>query len=153
MEITHKLLGCSLVEEYNTLVDQLKARVPAFFHYFNAQKHMIRESWVAFFVRDHTTHGNLTNNFVESHQQKITAFVGRNTTIPQLSQDLIALNVRRQDKSDITRSKLSFKKEACDCFSGGCVGCHQTDLQYCSPLSIKSYEKGAVEIKWTGIFD
>ena len=153
MEITHKLLGCSLVEEYNTLADQLKARVPAFFHYFNAQKHMIRESWVGCFVRDHTTHGNLTNNFVESHQQKIKAFVGRNTTIPQLSQDLIALNVRRQDKSDITRSKLTFKKKACDCFSGGCVGRHQTDLQYCSPLSIKSYEKGAVEIKRTGIFD
>ena len=30
IEITHKLLRCSLVEEYNTLVDQLKARVPAF---------------------------------------------------------------------------------------------------------------------------
>ena len=55
MEITHKLLGCSLVEEYNTLVDQLKARVPAFFHYFNAHWHMIRESWVGCFVRDHTT--------------------------------------------------------------------------------------------------
>ena len=153
MEITHKLLRCSLVEEYNTLVDQLKARVPAFFHYFNVHWHLIRESWVGSFARDHTTYGNLTNNLGEGHQQKIKAFVGRNTTIPQLIQDLIALNVRRQGKSDITRSKLSFKKKACDCLSGGCVGRHQTDLQYCSPLSIKSYEKGAVEIKWTGIFD
>ena len=153
MEIIHKLLRCSPVEEYDKLVDQLKARVPAFFHYFNAHWHSIRESWAGCFVRDHTTYGNLTNNFVESHHQKIKAFVGRNTTIPQLIQDLIALNVRRQGKSDITRSKLSLKKKACDCFRGGCVGSHQTDLQHCSPLSIKNYENGTVEIKWTGIFD
>ena len=88
----------------------LLAIFPQIMPYFDSCWHNIKESWVGCFIRQYVTFGNLTNNFVESHHQKIKKHVGAHTSIPDLVEDLVMLSETRHLKAGITKSKLSLKK-------------------------------------------
>ena len=96
--------------DYNTSLDRLVSTEPVFASYFVENWDSMKECWAGFSVRQLTTYGNLTNNFVESHNQKIKLAVSKVTSIPSLISDLLHLQSLKHVASSLGKAKLKVKK-------------------------------------------
>ena len=96
LAIIRKMMMCSSEEQYIELQIELQMDSPRFMVYFIKNWDTCKESWAGHFVRQHITFGNLTNNFVESHNKKIKFVVGSDTSIPDMFENLIKLDEQKR---------------------------------------------------------
>lgn len=101
------MLSCSTEGQYLSFVDELKVKSPRFFEYFMKNWDSCRSSWAGYLVRHHQTFGHMTNNFVESHNQKIKLVVDRQCSIPELFRELVNLEKKKKSKLSFKRNKLN----------------------------------------------
>ena len=62
-----------------------------------------------------------TNNFVNSHNQKIKFVVGSDTSIPDMFENLIKLDEQKQSKMSLTKTRLKLKKNRQILHSQACI--------------------------------
>ena len=106
--IVDKMLTSLLEEEYDELFNKLGEEFPQFMPYFVKCWRSCRENWTGCFVRQYTTFGNLTTNFVESHHSKIKLNVGKDTSIPSLLEELLKMSTSKHIKAQGMRRKRKF---------------------------------------------
>ena len=112
MTLVNKMILSSTTDMFDGLIEQLKDLDPIYFHsYFHSNWYEMRHMWAGCFVRLVTTYGNLTNNFVESHNQKIKGVLDSNSSILELFQGLLSLTNRCVEKTKFTVSSLRLKKQ------------------------------------------
>ena len=87
-EHLHKLIDSRDKEHYDALYEKLQSFSPEFVNYFNENWHTCQELWVLHFRASLRTHGNNTNNKIESHNQKLKNYVSKHMNLPQAIENL-----------------------------------------------------------------
>ena len=104
-ELIQKIINSQSQADYDTLHEKLQDTSPEFLDYFNSNWHTCQELWVMHHRSTLRTHGNNTNNKIESHNQKLKHYVSKHMPLPKAIQHL--------DKFlDDTYSKSSFNRYA-----------------------------------------
>ena len=112
MNVIHKIIFCSTEVMYEQLKIDLQQLSPVFYEdYFSKNWDTLKKSWVGCFTRTILTYGNLTNNVVESHNQKIKFLVNGNFQLTELLKQLLIINSQCDSKSTLKKSKLKLKKK------------------------------------------
>lgn len=102
-ELIQKLIDSRNQEHYDALYEKLQAFSPEFVDYFNANWHTCQELWVLHFRASLRTHGNNTNNKIESHNQKLKNYVSKHMNLPQAIEHLDKFLDDTFSKSSFTR--------------------------------------------------
>lgn len=77
-------------EEYSNALEEITTISPEFMDYFDYSWSSIKNSWAGFCLRDLHSR-RFTNNTIESHNQKITTNIERNSILPELIDRLLDL--------------------------------------------------------------
>ena len=102
-ELIKKLIDSRSQEEYDRLHETLKTLNSDFHDYFNSNWHTCQELWVMHHRSSLRTHGNNTNNKIESHNQKLKNYVSKHMTLPQAVEHLDKFLVDTYSKSSFNR--------------------------------------------------
>ena len=103
--LLQKLINSQNQEEYDKLHKELEKFNTGFLQYFNKNWHSCQNLWVMHFRKKLRTHGNNTNNKIESHNQKLKKYVSKTMRLPEAIENLSSF-------IDETYAKSSFNRYA-----------------------------------------
>ena len=103
--LLQKLINSQNQEEYDKLHKELEKFNTGFLQYFNKNWHSCQNFWVMHFRKKLRTHGNNTNNKIESHNQKLKKYVSKTMRLPEAIENLSSF-------IDETYAKSSFNRYA-----------------------------------------
>ena len=83
-----KLVNSKDDEEYSKAYNDLQSHDAEFVRYFDKNWHSCQDLWVIHKRANLRTHGNNTNNKVESHNQKLKNFLNKQMRIPEAKENL-----------------------------------------------------------------
>ena len=69
--LLQQIIDCKGQDHYDELYKELQQHDPEFVQYYNKNWHNCQSMWVIHFRANLLTHGNNTNNKIESHKQKL----------------------------------------------------------------------------------
>ncbi|GFO01472.1 hypothetical protein PoB_002797700 [Plakobranchus ocellatus] len=101
---------CKTEEQYSSLKNSIMNLSFQFHDYFMKNWDSEKEKWVGCHLNTKLTYGNLTNNIVESHNQKIKSAVNQNSSLCDLLRNLLTLSKMTAQKTSARVSKLKLKK-------------------------------------------
>ena len=112
--LLQQLIDSKNQEHYDELYSELQQHESGFVEYYNKNWHSCQSSWVLHFRTQFRTHGNNTNNKIESHNQKLKHYVNKNMHLPESVKNLAVFIDESFAKSSYTRyhnlkTKIDFR--------------------------------------------
>ena len=101
--LVQKLINSQNEEEYEKYHSELQNFDAEFVTYFDKNWHSCKKLWVMYFRSSLRTHGNNTNNKLESHNQKLKKYLNSNMRLPEAVEQL-------SNFIDDTYAKSSFNR-------------------------------------------
>ena len=81
--LLQQIIGCKDQNHYDELYKDLQQMDKEFVQYYNKNWHSRQSLWVIHFRKSLQTHGNNTNNTIESHNQKLKYYLIKHMHLPE----------------------------------------------------------------------
>ena len=81
--LLQQIIDCKDQNHYDELYKELQQKDNEFVQYYNKNWHSCQSMWVIHFRKNLQTHGNNTNNKIESHNQKLKYYLTKHMHLPE----------------------------------------------------------------------